>query len=786
MSEIIIGSYRGKGTANQITDQVKTYNHVRPNGDHLAIAVVADGGQAGKSGGYAANVAVDAAFRYLIQGNETDISDLTVNAIEFAQKTVQPVLTDSNLAGCSLAIAVIHQNKHRKRLFIAHVGNAGIYLVRDHKLIQLNLEHTFKHIAPINGKMDVETAACNPHANELQRSLGNPETFMVDIGFHVESDISKNGYQIAQVRGMRGLPIKEKDSILLCTDGLFYDTDADRSQLLRGDEVTQVLGTQEGEKAARVLVSFALGRNAQDNVTAAVLQTEDPRRKVISTPLRSRSRGQSAFFYGAIASILLLCLVAGLIVFDGRDEALAASTPSTELVEAITTDLDRQVNALKTNSVVSTATEVIPPTLVPTVTNEPTAQPAATEEPTVTPLPTATLRPTLVPVPIGIQKYANEEEMRMLTEDEWIFAREDLELHIDTLPLGATDASLYLEEGSEIEIDQVNRAIMFRLFDLSDVLIETGDYPDGAQIEARTSSDDVLFSVDGSCMAVAFNQAASQLQATCFEGNCMYKIGRHSSVTIPTGSRVSLNPADVEAEPIFEPISLQMAATYRDFLSQFAGGPDDIQACLTPYLAPPATSTPWPTATSLPTATVVPVQVNQPSNPNPPDSDSPVTDPEQPPTVEPTPTPGEFGIALEVTIEIFPPTPSHPTPTPGHGPTATPDPAHPTPPPAHGPTATPDPAHPTPPPAHGPTATPDPAHPTPPPVHGPTATPDPAHPTPPPAHDPTATPDHGQPTATPYHEPTEPPVHPTPTPNGEADVAPTVVAFPPTSTPTPP
>lgn len=774
MSEIIIGSYKGKGKANQETDQVKTYNHVRPNGDHLAIAIVADGGQAGPTSGYVANVAADAAYRYLIQGVETDISDLTINAIEFANKIVQPIVAEAETDHCSLAIAVIHQNKHRKKLFIAHVGNAGIYLVRDNKLIKLNLSHTFKNIVPLEGKMDAETAACNPNANQLQRSLGsaNPEDLMIDIGFHVEPGLTKNRYQIAQVRGMRGLPIKEKDSILLCTDGLLNESE--EPQLIQNDEITQVLATQEGEKAARVLVSFALGRNAQDNASAAILQTEDPKRVVVPAITGRRTRGQTALFYGAIGAILLLCLVLGLTTFDSQDEALAASTPSTELVEAITTDLDRQINTLKTNPVVSTATVDVPPTLVPTVTQEPTAEPTATEEPTLVPSPTATLRPTLAPTPIGIQKYANEEAMRMLTEDEWIFAREDLELHIDTLGEGTTDASLYLEKGSEIEIDQVNQAIMFRLFDLSDVLIETGDYPDGAQIEARTTSDDVLFSVDGSCMAVAYDEAALSLQATCFEGNCQYKIGRHSSVSIPEGQRVSLNPADVEAEPVFEPISFRMAAEYEAFLAQFVGGPDDIQACLTPYFAPPATSTPWPTATFVPTATAVPVQTNKPADPAP---TSPPPAPEQP-AAEPTEELGSAGVELEVTLEWLPPTstpdhgptattvPGHPTPTPGHGPTATPDPAHPTPPPAHGPTATPDPAHPTPPPAHGPTATPDPAHPTPPPAHGPTATPDPAHPAPP-VHDPTATPDHA---------PTEEPV-------GEADTAPTPVAYPPTSTP---
>ena len=175
-------------------------------------------------------------------------------------------------------------------------------------------------------------------------------------------------------------------------------------------------------------------------------------------------------------------------------------------------------------------------------------------------------------------------------------------------------------------------------------------------------------------MAVAYDEAELSLQATCFEGTCQYKIGRHSSVAIPTGQRVNLNPAEVESPPQFEAISFQMARQTQTFLSQFVGGPADIDSCLSPYLVPPPTATPIPTLP--PTATPVPTQVVQPTSP------PPVASNPNPPAAEEPSQPVEEIIAVEVPKETEEATPVPPTPTPNVEPTATSDPVHPTPTPA--------------------------------------------------------------------------------------------------------
>ncbi|MFK7803708.1 MAG: hypothetical protein AB8G95_18890, partial [Anaerolineae bacterium] len=138
--------------------------------------------------------------------------------------------------------------------------------------------------------------------------------------------------------------------------------------------------------------------------------------------------------------------------------------------------------------------------------------------------------------------------------------------------------------GSSLEFTQIDKQVELRLFDNSDVLIETGVYTDGAQIEVRTSSEDVTFSVQNSCMSVVYSEEHHMLSSYCFAGTCQYKIGRHDSVHIPEGQRVRLNLANITDHPSFTPISAGVAQSYRNLLLNFSSGREDSNTCLAPYI----------------------------------------------------------------------------------------------------------------------------------------------------------------------------------------------------------
>ena len=120
--------------------------------------------------------------------------------------------------------------------------------------------------------MSREAAQANPRAEALMRAIGPRPKIPVDIGFYVNTIEP----QVAASRGKGGLPLREGDSILVCSDGLIKDSHRNGQPFTRPEEIIRVLNTQEGEKAARSLVSFALGRDADDNVSAAVFANAGP------------------------------------------------------------------------------------------------------------------------------------------------------------------------------------------------------------------------------------------------------------------------------------------------------------------------------------------------------------------------------------------------------------------------------------------------------------------------------------------------------------------------------
>jgi hypothetical protein len=97
------------------------------------------------------------------------------------------------------------------------------------------------------------------------------------------------------------------------------------------DEIARVLGTQQGDRAARSLVSFALGRDADDNVSVALIQW----------PGR-RSRGRPLLAFLALALLVGLAALLLWRAFDGQRQTLegrlaAQQAQATQEVAAVAT-----------------------------------------------------------------------------------------------------------------------------------------------------------------------------------------------------------------------------------------------------------------------------------------------------------------------------------------------------------------------------------------------------------------------------------------------------------------
>ena len=197
----------------------------------------------------------------------------------------------------SVTLVVIQQ----KRLFLAHSGSTRAYLVRGDTAVQLTQDHIH------NGKLTAGLGI-NP---DLKLSL-RP---VPDRPFPL--DPTQNS-----------LPLKAGDALVLCSDGLVKERPDHRGALLDATtEIPRVLNDTKvsAVEAARTLVSLAVGRRADDNVSALVIR------------LPKKSRGT---LVAALVLVGIVALVAVFMVLRMMDPGPAETVTSTETAVANITTLE--------------------------------------------------------------------------------------------------------------------------------------------------------------------------------------------------------------------------------------------------------------------------------------------------------------------------------------------------------------------------------------------------------------------------------------------------------------
>ena len=335
MSKIIKGYHFDTGTRELYEDRVRAGSIKRANGDVLDFAIVADGVGGENNGERAAQLALDAVLVYLQNGLEKSIPSLMSKAFHSANHEVYWSTRNDKGTSTTLTLALI---VNEKTLYIANVGDSRVYLVRGNKVSQLTLDHSFKNIIPIQDKMSPKAAASNPRADVLMYAIGLDETVPVDIGFHINPELSEKEYKRAQLRGNKGLPLKTGDSVIVCSDGLFGLSPTDGRPLISDEEMLQVVTAQEGNRAARGLVSFSLGRDADDNVSVALLQTPDPNRQEKVVNQQRQIRRNAAYLYGGIAlgAVALFSIIAFFFFRGQTTDTINAEQTRIALVQAET------------------------------------------------------------------------------------------------------------------------------------------------------------------------------------------------------------------------------------------------------------------------------------------------------------------------------------------------------------------------------------------------------------------------------------------------------------------
>jgi protein phosphatase len=222
------------------------------------IFIVADGIGAPESGEVAANIGIEIASAQLVHAvgsglKEENLSDALQDAFFEASRVIHETGTkDPELQGmaCSMIVAVVTDGF----CYLAHVGDARAYLYFDKTLSQMTIDDTPVAGLVKRGYLLPEKSRSHIWSNILLKTVGG-----------------RPGVDANLLR----FPIKAKEELLLCSDGLW-------SALEHPEMESLFSANSDPQSVCLELVRYAREKGGKDNITAVVVEVEDRRDRALS------------------------------------------------------------------------------------------------------------------------------------------------------------------------------------------------------------------------------------------------------------------------------------------------------------------------------------------------------------------------------------------------------------------------------------------------------------------------------------------------------------------------
>lgn len=210
--------------------------------DYRTLLVVADG-----LGGYnAGEVASELAAKVLVENLREmvaipDRKHILIKGIKKVNIAIYELAgkrSEYMHMGTTVVAALVDGNE----VTVANVGDSRAYLIEDVGIRRITKDHSLVQSLLDKGDIDEDEAFNHPLRNVVLRSVGSEKSVICDL------------YE---------LKLKERDILLLCSDGL--------SDSIRDVTIESVVkGSSDLDSAARDLIGTALSRGGQDNVTAVL------------------------------------------------------------------------------------------------------------------------------------------------------------------------------------------------------------------------------------------------------------------------------------------------------------------------------------------------------------------------------------------------------------------------------------------------------------------------------------------------------------------------------------
>ena len=212
------------------------------------LYIVADGMGGHNGGEIASKTSVDTVKFFIESGHNKPeyISDRLLmirDAITKANSVVyNRSMEDQNLKGMgtTLTMALIEG----KRLYIGHIGDSRMYLLRGEECRKLTEDHSLVAQLIRNGSISPEEGDYHPQKNVITKALGVDMTIEMDLDTEM---------------------LQQGDTLLLCTDGL--------TNMLELDGIIKICSNgQCPQSISETLIKEANIKGGKDNVTAIVVK----------------------------------------------------------------------------------------------------------------------------------------------------------------------------------------------------------------------------------------------------------------------------------------------------------------------------------------------------------------------------------------------------------------------------------------------------------------------------------------------------------------------------------
>ncbi|MEG2001017.1 MAG: Stp1/IreP family PP2C-type Ser/Thr phosphatase [Evtepia sp.] len=217
-------------------------------GEQDAWGVVCDGMGGAKAGDIASRMAVEIFEKYVREHGVSETMEENATVLRMASEEANGEIFkrasddfDCHGMGTTLVGLMIHDDQ----VTVANVGDSRAYSVSKGEIKRITRDHSVVEDLVQKGELTPDEARVHPQKNLITRAIGTAMLVRTDL------------YHITLHTG---------DALLLCSDGLINEVTEEEIQDILTHE-------QEPKSCCQYLISLALARGAQDNVTAVIFRT---------------------------------------------------------------------------------------------------------------------------------------------------------------------------------------------------------------------------------------------------------------------------------------------------------------------------------------------------------------------------------------------------------------------------------------------------------------------------------------------------------------------------------